>query len=63
MAIVLAMGVATFILSLIGMTRRIGFWGTFFASLLLTPMGGLVLVALSGPVRPVRTRGVRDART
>jgi hypothetical protein len=40
---------AVVVLSVLGTTRRIGFWGTFFASILLTPVGGLLLVLVSGP--------------
>ncbi len=31
----------------LGMDRKLGFWGYFFASLLLTPLVGLILVAAS----------------
>jgi len=40
-----------FILSLVvgvlGMNRKLGFWGYFFGSLLLTPIIGLLLVICS----------------
>lgn len=45
----LALAAAIVILSFLGSTRRIGFWGTFFASILLTPVGGLLLLVISGP--------------
>jgi hypothetical protein len=32
-----------------GRNRRFGFWGYFFASLLLTPILGALLVIASGP--------------
>lgn len=50
----LALAAAVLILSFLGITRRIGFWGTFFASILLTPLGGLLLLVISGPSVPRR---------
>jgi hypothetical protein len=45
--------VATVTLAFLGRNRRFGFWGYFFASLLLTPIvGWLLYVATDGPVRP-----------
>lgn len=40
---------ASLLVGLLAKTRRIGFWGGFFASLLLTPAGGLLLTLVSGP--------------
>jgi hypothetical protein len=38
---------------LLGSNRRFGFWGYFFLSILLTPVGGLVALALtSSEARP-----------
>ena len=34
---------------LLGRTRRIGFWGGVIFSLLLTPIGGLLVALISGP--------------
>ena len=39
-------------IGLMGSTRRIGFWLALLASILLTPIGGLVLTVLSGPPKP-----------
>lgn len=48
--------VLTLILSLVlgflGMNTRLGFWGNFFASLLLTPVVGLLLVIAASPRQP-----------
>ena len=45
-----------FVLSLcvawLGRDRKLGFWGYFFASLLLSPLIGALLVLVSGPLRP-----------
>jgi hypothetical protein len=41
---------ASLLIGLLAKTRRIGFWGGFFASLLLTPAGGLLLTLVAGPV-------------
>jgi hypothetical protein len=43
---------AAWIIAVLGRNRRFGFWGYFFASLLLTPFIGLLLyLATDGPVR------------
>lgn len=36
----------------LGRNRKFGFWGYFFASLLLTPFLGMILVIASSPVQP-----------
>ncbi len=38
----------------IGYNRKLGFWGYFFASILLTPLIGLLLVIVSSK-NPVRS--------
>lgn len=35
-----------------GRKRKFGFWGYFFASLLLTPLFGVLLIIASGPSAP-----------
>lgn len=35
-------------IGLIGINTRLGFWGNFFASVLLTPLMGLLLVIAAG---------------
>jgi len=37
------------ILGLLGRHSRLGFWGNFFASLLLTPLVGLLLILAAAP--------------
>ena len=39
--------VLSLFIGLLGMNSRLGFWGNFFASLLLTPIVGLLLVIAS----------------
>lgn len=39
----------------LGSMRRIGFWGAFFGSIVLTPILGFLLVAISGPARPPKS--------
>jgi hypothetical protein len=45
--------IVLFLLSLLvawtGRYRKLGFWGYFFASLLLSPLIGALLVLVSGP--------------
>lgn len=36
---------------LLGTTRRIGFWGAVFFSVVLTPIGGFIVALLSGAKR------------
>jgi len=36
----------------LGRWRKMGFWGYFFGSVLLTPLLGLLLIAASDPKRP-----------
>jgi hypothetical protein len=42
---------ASYFIGVLGRNRKIGFWGHFFASLLLTPLIGLLLVVITDPVR------------
>lgn len=37
------------LVAILGKNRKMGFWGYFFASLLLTPIIGLLLVFASSP--------------
>lgn len=39
----------SFVVGLIGKNRKFGFWGYFFASLLVTPIIGILLVLASDP--------------
>lgn len=39
--------VASFVVAVLGRKRKFGFWGYFFASILLSPIIGLLLVAAS----------------
>lgn len=39
----------SFVVGFIGKNRKFGFWGYFFASLLVTPLIGLLLVLASDP--------------
>lgn len=40
--------VLSLLIGLVGINSRLGFWGNFFASILLTPIVGLLLVIASG---------------
>lgn len=62
MLIHLAQGLAVYIglaalLAVIGRRRKLGAWGYFFASLLLTPLVGLLLVVASDPRPPAPDAG------
>ncbi len=41
---------ASLIIGLLGINRKMGFWGYFFSSLLLTPLMGVLLLLVSEPV-------------
>ncbi|MDR0389647.1 MAG: hypothetical protein LBH73_06210 [Spirochaetaceae bacterium] len=52
-----------YVIGVLGRNRKLGFWGHFFASLLLTPVIGLLLVVATDPVRdkddkPARQKAV-----
>jgi len=42
---------AAFVVAFLGRARKFGFWGYFFASMLMTPLVGLVLILASDPLR------------
>jgi uncharacterized membrane protein YvlD (DUF360 family) len=46
---------------LLGSTRRIGFWLALLLSIVLTPIGGLIVALISGPSRrkPARKKPAR----
>jgi uncharacterized membrane protein len=44
---------ASLVIGLMGRNRKMGFWGYFFGSLLLTPVIGLLLVLASDSKPPV----------
>jgi len=46
--------VASLVIGFLGSMKRIGFWGGFFASMVVTPLGGLLLVLVSGPPKPAK---------
>jgi len=49
-----------FTIGLLGRTRRVGFWGAFLLSIVLTPIGGFLVTVLSGP-KPIgksKTRSI-----
>ena len=52
MGALLVIIVLSAIVALMGINRKFGFWGYFFASMLLTPIVGLILVLASDRRRP-----------
>jgi hypothetical protein len=40
-----------YFIGVLGRNRKLGFWGHFFASLLLTPLIGMLLIVATDPVR------------
>jgi hypothetical protein len=43
--------VVCYFIGVLGRNRKLGFWGHFFGSLLLTPIIGMLLVVATDPVR------------
>lgn len=41
--------IGSLIIALLGINRKMGFWGYFFASIVLTPIIGLLLLLVSDP--------------
>jgi hypothetical protein len=48
--LVLVNFVVCYFIGVLGRNRKLGFWGHFFASLLLTPVIGMLLVVATDPV-------------
>jgi hypothetical protein len=42
---------ASLLLGFLGRNKKLGFWGFFFASLLFTPVLGLLLLIIAGPAK------------
>ena len=47
--IVIGILVVSWLVGILGSRRKMGFWGYFFGSILLTPVIGLLLVLASDP--------------
>jgi hypothetical protein len=43
---------ACLLVGILGANRKMGFWGYTFASAVLTPVVGLILVVVSAPLPP-----------
>jgi hypothetical protein len=52
--------VCSLLIAVAGQRFRFGFWGYLFASLLLTPIIGLLLLAAAIPVRTGRATALRE---
>jgi hypothetical protein len=50
--IIIAYILVGLLVALSGRNRKMGFWGYFFGSILLTPLIGLLLVLASDPKEP-----------
>ncbi len=51
MEFVLFLILTNLVVGLLGSTRRLGFWGAFFAAWVITPIGAALLVLASGKKR------------
>lgn len=48
---------AALLIGFLGINRKMGFWGYFFSSLLLTPVMGVLLLLASDPKRKETDKG------
>ena len=55
-AAILAYVIVCLLAGFTGTHRRMGFWGTFFLSLIVTPLLVLVVLFITGPSRRVEWR-------
>ena len=53
--------VGALLVAILGRNRRFGFWGYFFASLLLTPIIGLLMLLAAIPTKADRVKAARKA--
>jgi len=51
--------VLAYLIGFLGRNRRLGFWGHFFCSLLLTPVIGFLLIVATDPVREEKEKTKR----
>ncbi len=54
MPFILLWPVASLLIGLCGVRRKLGFWGYFFVSLFLSPLAGLFLLFASDPIHSRR---------
>lgn len=54
--------ILTFVVGAVGASRKIGFWGAFFLSLFLSPIIGIIIVALSDRKKPPEVRIVNPVQ-
>ena len=63
--IILTNFVLAYFIGFLGRNRKLGFWGHFFASLLLTPVIGFLLIAATDPIKeekpkPAKFKFIRE---
>ena len=49
--IILIVALCSLLIGFFGRNKRMGFWGFFFARLLLTPFFGMLLLIVAGPCK------------
>jgi len=49
LTLILIIALCSLVIGFLGRRKKLGFWGFFFASLLLTPVFGLLLLVVAGP--------------
>lgn len=49
LTIILLIALCSLVIGYLGRRKKLGFWGFFFASLMLTPVFGLLLLVIAGP--------------
>jgi ABC-type multidrug transport system permease subunit len=54
MPLILSNVVLSCLIAYLGRNKKMGFWGLLFASILLTPLVGLLLLIVSAPMAPAK---------
>ncbi|HWR03460.1 MAG TPA: hypothetical protein VN419_05525 [Humidesulfovibrio sp.] len=49
LTLILLIFLCSLVIGFFGRKKKLGFWGFFFASLMLTPVFGLLLLVIAGP--------------
>ncbi|OIO01395.1 MAG: hypothetical protein AUJ49_07620 [Desulfovibrionaceae bacterium CG1_02_65_16] len=56
LTIILLIVLFSLIIGFFGRRKKLGFWGFFFASLMLTPIFGLLLLIIAGPAKALEAQ-------
>ena len=60
LTILLLVALCSLVIGFFGRRKKLGFWGFFFASLMLTPIFGLLLLIIAGPAAALPAQQRRE---